>query len=135
MLDVERWAFSSSARCSPVLFIADVLHPLDDFSVERFLNGDMRHRSRRRRAVPMLRVRRKPDDVTRPDFLDRTALALRPSDARRDDQRLTERMCMPGGARARLERNACATHTRRFGRLEKRVNAHRAGKIFSRPFT
>src|SRR5436853_7659091 len=108
---------------------------MDHFSVERFLNGDMRHRSRRRSAVPMLLVRRKPNDITGPDFLDRSAFALRPAKAGSDDQRLTERMRMPRRACTRLERDACATHTRRFGRLEKRVNAHRAGKIFSRPFT
>src|SRR5438093_11371767 len=129
MLDVERWAFSSSARCSPVLFIADVLHPLDDFSVERFLNGDMRHRAARRSAVPMRLVRRKPNDITGPDFLDRSAFALRPAKAGSDDQRLTQGMRMPRRACTRLECNARAAHTRRFGRLEKRVNAHRAGKI------
>jgi hypothetical protein len=36
-----------------VLFIADVLHPIDDLAVERFLNSDMRHRGRRRGAVPV----------------------------------------------------------------------------------
>ena len=41
---------------SPVLLIADVFHPLDHFAVEVFLNGDMSHCGRRRRAVPMLRM-------------------------------------------------------------------------------
>jgi len=58
----------------------------------------MSHCGRRRGAVPMLLVRRKPDYIARPDFLDRSALALRPPNARRDDQRLTEWMRMPGGA-------------------------------------
>src|ERR1700757_633460 len=53
-----------------ILLVTDFLHPLDGFAVERFLNSDMRHRSRRRGPVPMLLVRRKPDDIARPDFLD-----------------------------------------------------------------
>ena len=101
-----------------VLLIRDPLHPLNRFPVQRLLNGDMRHRGRRRSAVPMFLVRRKPDHIARPDFLDRAALSPCPSEAGRDDQRLTEWMCVPRGTRTRLEGNACATHTRRFGRLE-----------------
>ena len=57
--------------CSPrrdlfaVLLVADVLHPVDDLAVLRFLNGDMRHRIDRRGAVPMFFAGRKPDDVAR----------------------------------------------------------------------
>jgi hypothetical protein len=118
-----------TARSAPVLFISDVLHPLDHLAVKRFLNGDMSHRGRRRGAVPMFFVRRKPYDIARPDFLNRTAFALRPAQARRDDQCLTERMCMPRGASTRLECDACATHARRSKTrrgelrcLEQRIN-------------
>jgi hypothetical protein len=52
-----------------VLFVADSFHPIDHFAVQRFLKSDMRHCGRRRSAVPMLLVRRKPDDVAWPDFL------------------------------------------------------------------
>ena len=51
---------------------------------------------------------REPDDVARPDFLDRAALALHPAAAGRDDQRLAQRMGVPGGARAGLEGDAGA---------------------------
>ena len=81
-----------------VLFLADLLHPVDRFAVERLLNGDMSHRSGRRSAVPMLFTRHKPDHIARPDFLDRAAPTLNPPKAGREDQRLTEWMCMPGGA-------------------------------------
>ena len=67
-----------------------------------------------RGAVPMLFVRRKPNDIARPDFFNRPAFTLRPAKAGSDDQRLTERMRMPGSARTRLERDARATHTRRL---------------------
>jgi hypothetical protein len=66
----------------------------------------------------MLLTGRKPDHIARPNFLDRTALTLRPAESGGDDQRLTEWMRMPGSARTRLERDACATNTRRFGWLE-----------------
>jgi len=66
----------------------------------------------------MLLTRRKADDIAWPDFLDWAASTLRPSNARRDDQRLTEWMCMPGGPGARLKRDARATNARRFGCLE-----------------
>ena len=66
----------------------------------------------------MLFVRRKPDDIARPDFLDRPAFALRPTKAGGNNQRLTEWMRMPGGARTGLERDARATNTRRFGRFK-----------------
>ena len=53
----------------PVLRVADVLHPIDGPAVEPFLNSGVRHRRRRRGAVPMLRTRRDPDQVTRSDLL------------------------------------------------------------------
>jgi hypothetical protein len=43
-------------------------------------------------------------------------------------------MRMPGGASTRLERDVCATHTRRFRGFKQRVNANCAGKIFGRSF-
>src|SRR4029077_10398722 len=79
-------------------------------------------------AVPMLLTRGKPDHIAWPDFLDRATLALRPAQSRRNDQRLTEWMRMPGSARTRLESHAGATNTRRFGWLEQRINANSTGK-------
>src|SRR5436305_15227253 len=52
-----------------VLLIAHFFHPLYNLPLQRFLNGDVRHRGRRRRAVPVFFTGRKPDDITRPDFL------------------------------------------------------------------
>src|SRR5207244_8125181 len=124
----------SSDLFSLILFVADLFHPIDNFSFERFLNGNMRHRRSRSSAVPMFFVRRKPDHIARPDFLDRSAFALRPPEARRYDQRLTYRMRMPGGASTRFERDARAANTRRVGRLEQRINAHRTGTPIHRSF-
>jgi hypothetical protein len=54
-----------------VLFVADLFHPVNRFAVELFLNGDVRHRRRRRGAMPMLLARRELDHVTGPNFFDR----------------------------------------------------------------
>jgi hypothetical protein len=54
--------FSVSAF-SLVLLIADLFHPVDRFAVERFLNGYMSHRSRRRSAVPVHESRRDEVEV------------------------------------------------------------------------
>ena len=85
-------------RSLAVLFVADLLHPFDDLTVERFLNGNMRHGRGRRRTMPMPHDRREPDDITGTDLLDRTSLLLRPTATGDDDQGLTERMGMPGRA-------------------------------------
>ena len=79
----------SSQNCTvsvgqaPVLLVADLFHPVDDLAVELLLNGDMRHRRRRRGAVPMLLAGREPDHVAGPDFLDRAAPALHPDRSRK----------------------------------------------------
>jgi len=101
-----------------VLCLTHLLHPVDDLAVERFLNGDVRHRARWHCAVPMFFVSREPDHVARPDFLNRSTFALRPSQTGRDDQGLTEWMRMPRSARTRLERDVGATNACRVRRLE-----------------
>ena len=91
------------AELSLILFVAHVLHPIDGFAIELFLNGEMRHCGSWCRAVPMFLARRKPDNIARADFLERSTPVLRPATARSDNQRLAERMCMPCGSRARFE--------------------------------
>jgi hypothetical protein len=50
--------------CFPRIFlVSDLLHLLDRFAVQRFLNADVHHRSCRRSAVPMLFTGTKPDDI------------------------------------------------------------------------
>ena len=43
-----------------VLFVADFFQPVNNFAVELFLNGDVRHGRSRRRPMPMLLARREP---------------------------------------------------------------------------
>ena len=50
-----------SGRSRPVLRVADLFHPVDGLAVEPLLDGDVRHRGRRRCPVPVLLAGRKPD--------------------------------------------------------------------------
>src|SRR5712691_8817789 len=114
----------------PILLVADFLHPVDGLAVEPFLNGDVRHGCRGRRAVPMLLARRERDHVAGSNLLDRAAPALRAAAARGDDERLAERMRMPRRSRARLKRDTGGDHACRLDGLEQRVDPYRAGEVF-----
>ena len=95
-----------SGRYCPYCSSRDLLQPVDGFAVEPLLNGDVRHRGGRRRAVPVLFARREPDDVAGANLLDRAAPSLRQSAAGGDDERL---------ARA----DACATRSGRRARTSR----------------
>src|SRR5947207_15492814 len=98
-----------------VLFVADLLHPVDDLAVEVFLDCDVSHGGGRRRAMPVLLARRAPDDVARSNHSDWTTPALHEPAAGRDDQGLTQRLCVPFGQWAWLERYAGSARARRPG--------------------
>src|SRR5579864_2937207 len=123
----RRLSAPQSAQCPKsglVLFIADLFHPVDNFTVELFLNGDVRHARSSCRPVPVFLTGRKPDHITRSDFLYRPAPMLRPATASRDDEGLTERMRMPCSPRTRLESDASALHKCWIRRLRKRIDPH-----------
>jgi hypothetical protein len=103
---------------SPVLLITDLFHPVRALAVQLFHNGDVRHGCGRRSAVPMLLTGREPDHIAWPDFLNRAAPTLRPSESGRNDQNLAQWMRVPCSAGARLKRDACAGHACRIGCLE-----------------
>src|SRR3979411_2423523 len=89
----------------------------------------MGHARRSRCAVPMFFVRREPDDVARPDCLDRSALTLNPSAAGGDDKRLTQGMRVPRGSGTRLKCDAGAGDAGGLWRREQPINPDPAGKI------
>src|SRR5579859_2656837 len=122
------------AQLTLVLFVADLFHPIDGLAIEPFLYGDVRHRGGWRGAMPMFLSRREPDHITRTNLLDRPTPALDPATASRHHQGLTQRMGMPCGASARLERDTGANHAGRIGGREERVNAYHASKILGRSF-
>src|SRR3954463_12053379 len=115
-----------------VLIVGDVFEPFDSLAIELLLQGNVRHRVCRRRPMPMLFARRKPDNVTRPDLFDRSAPALRASGTGSDDQRLPERMGMPRGARAGLERHGGADNASGSRSLKQRIYPDGAGEPFGR---
>src|SRR3954469_2862990 len=115
-----------------VLLVAHVLQPIDHLPVEPLLDGDVRHRRRSSRPVPMLLARREPDDVTRSYLLDRSSLPLDPAAAGRDDERLTQGVGMPGCPAPGLEGDGIAGRTGRGLRLEQRVDADRAAEPLGR---
>src|SRR5215208_6591768 len=115
-----------------VLLVADVLEPLDHFAIERFLNGDVRHRGPGRRAVPVPLVRRDPDDVAGSDLLDRTTLVLHEAEAGEHYERLTKRMRVPRRAGAWLKGDGGAGNAPRHGCGEERIDADGAGEPVGR---
>ena len=76
----------------------------------------------------MLLTRFEPHDVAGPNVLDGLAFALHPAEARRDDERLSERMRVPGGPCAGLKGDDRAANARRRASLKRGIDSHRAGK-------
>src|SRR5271166_502118 len=117
-----------------ILLVAHLLHPINDLPVELFLNGKMGHRCRWRCPMPVLLAGRKPDHIPGPDLLDWAAPALCPTAAERDDQGLTERMCMPRGTGAGRKGDAGALHKRRIRRLKQWIDSNGPREPPSGPF-
>ena len=84
--------------------------------------------------MPVFLSGRKPDDVARADLLFRTTLDLDPAAAGCDDQSLSQRMRMPGGASAGLERNRSTAHTGRCAALERESIRTEPVKYSAGPF-
>ena len=115
-----------------VLFITDLLHPIDDFAIKLFLDGEVGHGGGGGGAVPVFFAGRKPDDVAGPDVLDGSAPALGKSGTSGDDEGLAKRMGVPRGAGAGLEGDAGADGACGCGCGEQWVNAHGAGEPIGR---
>src|SRR2546429_10032663 len=96
---------SLAAGHGAVLLITHSFQPVHDLAVELLLNRDVRHRRAWRGAVPVLLARRAPDDIAGANDADRAAPALHATAACGDDQRLTQRMCVPGAACSALQRH------------------------------
>ena len=66
-----------SPRLGAILRVTNVFQPIDNLAVKRFGDRDVRHCRGRSCTMPVLLARREPDNVARPDLLNRPALALR----------------------------------------------------------
>ena len=117
-----------------VLVVTDLFHPLDELSVELFLDCAVCHGGGWLSTMPMLFARREPDHVSGMDLFNGTALAPRPTATGRNDQGLTQRMSMPCGASPGFERDTGTGNACRSACLEQGINAHRAGKPIGRSF-
>src|SRR5271165_7582866 len=119
-------------RSSLVLLVVDLFHPISRLAVKLLHYGDMSHGSGWHSAMPVLLTWRKPNHITRSDFLDRSTPTLCPAATGCHHQGLSQRMGVPSCTRGGLEGNARPQNTRWRGRIEERVNAHRTGKILCR---
>src|SRR5438552_17942489 len=115
-----------------VLFVADLLHPVDGLAVEFLLDGDVRHRAFWRGAVPMLLSWRKRDHIPGMNLFDRTSIALHEAATIRHNERLTQWMVVPSRAGARLGRALRPLRAARSVCLEQRLDAHLAGEPLPR---
>src|SRR5688500_7690679 len=69
-------SISARVGASFVLLCSHVFQPVHRLAIELLLNRDVRHRRRRRCAMPVLLAWRNPDDVARPNLLDRPTPSL-----------------------------------------------------------
>src|SRR5436309_10143424 len=116
------------ASPSSVLLVGDVFEPIHGLAIELLLHGDVRHRRGWRRAVPVLFAGGEPHDVTGANLFNESAPALDATGPGRHDQRLAERMGMPGGARAWLGGHGRTRSPGGRGGLKQRIDTDRAGK-------
>ena len=110
------------------MVVGDVFEPVDDFAVEGFLDGDVGHGGGGGGAVPVFFAGWEPDDIAGVEFFDGSAEALGATGAGGDDQGLTERMGVPGGAGSGLEGDTGAGDAGGRWGLEKRIDADGAGE-------
>src|SRR3954454_1361706 len=69
-------AKESALTAGGILRVADMFHPVDCLALERLLNGNVLHRIRWRRPMPVLFSRFEPYHITRPDLLDGPTIPL-----------------------------------------------------------
>jgi hypothetical protein len=110
-----------------------MFQPRDRDSIQRFLDGDMRHRAVGTRSVPVALPWVKDDDIARGDSFDRTSIALNPAKAIGDDEKLTKRMRMPSSASTRGKLNLCTAGAGWLFYLGVPLDAYTAGKPLRRP--
>jgi hypothetical protein len=112
--------------------VRNLLHPCDGTAIQRLGHGKMGHRRARRGAVPVADMRRDQDNIARPHFLNSSAFALHPAATRGDDQRLAERMRMPGGPGTRLEMDRRSAGARWPFGLKEGLDPDGAGEVLRR---
>ena len=108
------------------MVVADFFHPIDNFAVEFFLDGDVRHGGSRCGAMPVLLTGREPHNIAGPNLRDRPAFSLSPTAASGDDESLTKWMGVPCRPCARLKSYTGALNESWVRRRKKRIDADSA---------
>src|SRR5579871_6562146 len=111
-----------------VLIVGDFFEPVDGFSVEFFLDGDVGHGGGGGGAVPVFLAGGEPDDVAGAEFFDGAAVALGPAEAGGDDEGLAEGVGVPVGAGAGFEGDGSGGDAGRILTVEEGVDADGAGE-------
>src|SRR5437588_12612641 len=88
-----------------VLFVADLLHPVNRLAVETLLNGDVCHGGGGCCPMPMFLPWWDPGHVPRTNVFNRASPALCQTTASHHNQSLAQRVCVPGGSSTWLERD------------------------------
>lgn len=114
-------------HCSSVTFEAG--HHL---AVLHLVDGDMAHSPVGGSAVPVLFARFEEDDVAGADLLDGAAFALYTARAEGDEQRLSQRVRVPGGTGAGVEGHIRALHAVGEIGVEQRIDPYRPGEPVAR---
>src|SRR5438067_1924594 len=117
-----------------VLFVADLLHPVNRLAVESLLNGDVCHGGDRCGPMPVLLPWREPNHIPRTNVFNRASPALCPTTASRHNQSLAQRVGVPCGSSTWLERDTGPDRACRVGSLEEGVNTDHAGKVLNWSF-
>ncbi len=110
-----------------------MFQPRDPNTIQRFLDGNMRHRAISTRSVPVPLPWVENDDIAHGDSFDRTAIALNPAKAIGDDEELSKRMRMPSGTSTRGKLDLCTAGAGWLSRLRVSLDAYSAGKPLRRP--
>jgi hypothetical protein len=110
-----------------------MFQPRDRNTIQRFLDGDMRHRAISTRAVPVTLPRVENDDIARGDSFDRTTIALNPAKAIGDEEKLAKRMRMPSGTSTRGKLDIRTAGAGWLSCLRVPLDADTAGKPLRRP--
>ena len=111
-----------------ILFVGDVFHPVDDFAVELFLDGDVGHGGGWGGSVPVFFVGGEPDYVAGAEFFDGAAFTLGAAAASGDYQGLAEGMGVPCGSGSGFEGYAGTCCACWIGCLEEGIDADGSGE-------
>lgn len=133
-MPAQKWKQFQSFRSRLVLLAADLFQPVNHFAIEVFLNGNVRYDRGGRGALSVFLAGRKPYQVGGMNLLNWAAFARRASTAGGHDERLSQRMSVPGGAGAGFKRDVGNGHAGGSRGLHQTINIYIAREPLGRSF-